>query len=280
MLKIFLTLTLVAVSACNFLSGQQEDSDAAGSTLPAPTDAGYSTAAAGPVLYTYEVINSYLHDPAAFTQGLVYLDGVLYEGTGLNGESSLRQVALETGEVVQVHHLAEQFFGEGITVFGDRIIQLTWRSHVGFVYARETFELLQQFTYPTEGWGLTHDGERLIMSDGTATLYFLDPATFAAVGSIEVRDQGPVSRLNELEYIDGQIYANVWQTDRIARISPQTGKVTGWINLRDLLLPDDRRQRVDVLNGIAYDAVQKRLFVTGKWWPKLFEIELIPERTN
>ena len=280
MLKIFLTLTLVAVSACNFLSGQQEDSDAASSTLPAPTDAGYSTAAAGPVLYTYEVINSYLHDPAAFTQGLVYLDGVLYEGTGLNGESSLRQVALETGEVVQVHHLAEQFFGEGITVFGDRIIQLTWRSHVGFVYARETFELLQQFTYPTEGWGLTHDGERLIMSDGTATLYFLDPATFAAVGSIEVRDQGPVSRLNELEYIDGQIYANVWQTDRIARISPQTGKVTGWINLRDLLLPDDRRQRVDVLNGIAYDAVQKRLFVTGKWWPKLFEIELIPERTN
>ena len=274
MLKTLLTLTLTTLTACKFLSGQPDPDQTA-----APTNSGDSPAPS-PTLYTYKVVNTYLHDPDAFTQGLVYLDGVLYEGTGLNGQSSLRRVTLETGEVQQIHHLEEQFFGEGIAVFGDRIIQLTWRSQVGFVYDRQSFELLQQFSYPTEGWGLTHDGERLIMSDGTATLYFLDPQTFAALGSVEVRDQRPVSRLNELEYIDGQIYANVWQTDRIARISPQTGKVTGWINLRNLLLPEDRRQRVDVLNGIAYDAAQQRLFVTGKWWPKLFEIELIPERTD
>ena len=273
--RILPILILAAPPACDFSAGKDGDGHAS-AALPASTGAVDSTAATGPVFYTYQVVNTYLHDPGAFTQGLVFVDGELYEGTGLNGQSSLRQVVLETGEVTRIHRVPDQFFGEGIAVFGDRIIQLTWRSHVGFVYDRQNFELLQQFTYPTEGWGLTHDGERLIMSDGTALLYFLDPETFAPLGSVEVRDQGPVAALNELEYIDGQVYANIWGTDRIARIAPQTGKVMGWIDLQELLLPEDRRQRVDVLNGIAYDSAQKRLFVTGKWWPKLFEIELIP----
>jgi glutamine cyclotransferase len=227
---------------------------------------------------TYEVINTYPHDPNAFTQGLVYEDGVLYEGTGLKGRSSLRKVELETGEVLQRLDLAAQYFGEGITIWEDKIIQLTWQSHIGFVYDKESFELLREFSYPTEGWGITHDGTRLIMSDGTATLHFLDPETFVETGSVQVFDSnGPVVRLNELEYINGEVYANIWQTDRIARIDPDTGKVTGWIDLTGLLSVEDLRQSVDVLNGIAYDAEHDRLFVTGKLWHKLFEIELVPQ---
>jgi glutamine cyclotransferase len=207
---------------------------------------------------------------------LVFEDGVLYEGTGLNGRSTLRRVKLETGEVLQIHELPAQFFGEGVTVYGNDIIQLTWRSHVGFVYDRDSFELLQEFNYSTQGWGITHDGERLIMSDGTATLYFLDPETFEEIGRVGVYDNdGSVNRLNELEYVQGEIYANVWQTNCIARIDPQTGQVVGWIELKGLLTPEDRSEPVDVLNGIAYDAENARLFVTGKLWPKLFEIELI-----
>jgi glutamine cyclotransferase len=207
---------------------------------------------------------------------LVFEEGVLYEGTGLNGRSTLRRVELETGEVLQIHELPAQFFGEGVTVYGNDIIQLTWRSHVGFVYDRDSFELLQEFNYSTQGWGITHDGERLIMSDGTATLYFLDPETFEEIGRVGVYDNdGSVNRLNELEYVQGEIYANVWQTNCIARIDPQTGQVVGWIELKGLLTPEDRGEPVDVLNGIAYDAENARLFVTGKLWPKLFEIELI-----
>jgi glutamine cyclotransferase len=207
---------------------------------------------------------------------LVFEDGVLYEGTGLNGRSTLRRVELETGEVLQIHELPAQFFGEGVTVYGNDIIQLTWQSHVGFVYDRDSFELLQEFNYSTQGWGITHDGERLIMSDGTATLYFLDPETFEEIGRVGVYDNdGSVNRLNELEYVQGEIYANVWQTNCIARIDPQTGQVVGWIELKGLLTPEDRGEPVDVLNGIAYDAENARLFVTGKLWPKLFEIELI-----
>ncbi len=230
----------------------------------------------GMPVYTYEVVNAYPHDPDAFTQGLVFEDGVLYEGTGLRGQSSLRRVALETGEVLQIHELASEYFGEGVTVYGDRIIQLTWTANVGFVYERQSFELLQEFEYPTRGWGITHDGTRLIMSDGTATLYCLDPGTFEEIGRINVWDDGgPVTRLNELEYVEGEIYANVWQTDRIARIAPENGRVVGWIDLEGLLSAEDRTGHEDVLNGIAYDAERDRLFVTGKRWPKLFQIELI-----
>jgi glutaminyl-peptide cyclotransferase len=227
--------------------------------------------------YTYYVVNTYPHDRHAFTQGLVLEDGVLYEGTGLLGRSTLRRVDLETGAVLEIRELPPQFFGEGITIYGDRVIQLTWQSNVGFVYDRDTFEVLQEFTYSTEGWGITHDGERLIVSDGTSTLYFWDPQTFEEIGRIEVFDNyGPVSRLNELEYIKGEIYANIWQTDRVARIAPGTGEVIGWVDLEGLLTAEDRLEPIDVLNGIAYDAENDRLFVTGKLWPKLFEIKLIP----
>ena len=226
--------------------------------------------------YTYRVLNTYPHNPNAFTQGLIYEGGVLYEGTGLYGESSLRRVELTTGSVLQQHNLDEQYFGEGITIYGDRIIQLTWQENTGFIYNKENFELICTFTYPTEGWGITHDGNRLIMSDGTSTIYFWDPRTLAEVGRITVSDDGmPIDRINELEYIDGEIYANIWQTDQIVRIDPQTGQVVGRIDLTGLLPEEDRTQATDVLNGIAYDAENNRLFVTGKLWPKLFEIELV-----
>lgn len=189
----------------------------------------------------------------------------------------MRRVELETGDILQMYELPDRFFGEGVTIYGNRIIQLTWQSNVGFVYDRESLGLLQEFSYPTEGWGITHDGERLIMSDGTSTLRFLDPESFEETGRVEVRDdEGPVAELNELEYVGGEVYANVWQTDRIARIAPETGQVTGWIHLEGLLGAEDRSDTVDVLNGIAYDEKDDRLFVAGKLWPKLLEIELIP----
>lgn len=225
----------------------------------------------------YEIVQTYPHDRGAFTQGLVYSEGVLLEGTGLNGSSSLRRVDLASGGVQQQINLPSEYFGEGITLFGDRIIQLTWKAGVGFVYDKDTFALIQQFSYPTEGWGITHDGKKLIMSDGTAMLYFLDPVSFLRLGSVEVRDiSGPVRRLNELEYIGGEVFANVWQTNYIVRISPTTGQVLGWIDLSGLLTAADQNQRVDVLNGIAYDGLRDRIFVTGKLWPKLFEIRMIP----
>ena len=241
---------------------------------PQPTPTGTPTPAAH--TFTYKVINAYPHDRNAFTQGLVFENGVLYEGTGLRGRSTLRRVELASGDVLQIRKLPDRLFGEGITIFGERIIQLTWQAGVGFVYDKSSFELLEEFNYPTEGWGLTHDGEHLIMSDGTSTLRFLDPETFDEIGRIEVRDKdGPVTRLNELEYVQGEIYANVWQTARIARIAPDTGDVIGWIELAGLLSPEDRGEPVGVLNGIAYDAENDRLFVTGKLWPRLFEIELV-----
>jgi|DewCreStandDraft_1066081.scaffolds.fasta_scaffold01967_7 glutamine cyclotransferase len=228
-----------------------------------------------PILSGYEIVRVYPHDPEAFTQGLVYDGGYLYESTGLHGRSSLRKVELETGRVVKIHHLPPEFFGEGLTLWRDHLIQLTWHERTGFVYEKETFRLLRTFTYATEGWGLTHDGRHLIRSDGTATLYFLDPETFHEVRRLQVHDRGrPVRFLNELEYVRGEIYANVWQTECIARISPRTGRVLGWIDLTGLLSPEDRARPVDVLNGIAYDAERDRLFVTGKLWPKLFEIRV------
>jgi glutamine cyclotransferase len=227
-------------------------------------------------VYSYNIVNTYPHDRDAFTEGLVFENGVLYEGTGLWEHSTLRRVELETGDILQIRELSDQFFGEGITIYGDKIIQLTWQSNIGFVYDKNSFELLQEFNYSTQGWGITHDGTRLIMSDGTSTLHFLDPQTFEEIGHLEVFDNdGPVTRLNELEYVQGEIYANVWQTDRIARIAPETGRVVGWVDLGGLLTAEDRSEPVDVLNGIAYDAETDRLFVTGKLWPKLFEIELV-----
>jgi glutamine cyclotransferase len=235
-----------------------------------------ATAEPAPV-YGYRIIHAYPHDPDAFTQGLVVEDGVFYEGTGLWGRSTLRRVDLETGAVLQNYELPAEYFGEGITVLGNKIFQLTWQSHIGFVYDKKTFEQLEQFFYPTQGWGLTHDGERLIMSDGTPLLHFLDPSSLEEIGQVVVRDRGgPVFDLNELEYIHGEVWANVWQTDRIARIDPDSGQVLGWIDLSGLLSPEDLTQPVDVLNGIAYDPETDRLFVTGKLWPRLFEIELVP----
>jgi len=224
--------------------------------------------------YSYDIVNVYPHDENAFTQGLVFEDGILYESTGLYGQSTLRRAELDTGMVIQLYALPDQFFGEGITVLDDKIIQLTWQSNRGFVYDKHSFDLLQEFSYPTEGWGITHDGSSLIMSDGTATLYFLNPETFEKVSQIEVYDVGPVTELNELEFINGEVYANIWKEDKIAIINPQSGQVTGWIDLEGI---QDLENLIgnDVLNGIAYDAEEDRLFVTGKRWSQLFEINLI-----
>ncbi len=228
--------------------------------------------------YTYKIINTYPHDPNAFTQGLIYEDGILYEGTGLNGKSTLRETDLESGQIIRELQLAELYFGEGITIFDDHLYQLTWRNGTGFIYDRDTWELLETWNYPTEGWGITHDGRRLIMSDGTNILHFLDPDSMAEIGQVAVTDsqQNPVYLLNELEYVNGEIYANVWRTNFIVRINPDTGDVVGWIDLAGLLDLTIVTQEWDVLNGIAYDEENDRLFVTGKWWPQLYEIELIP----
>jgi len=225
---------------------------------------------------SYRVINLFPHDPGAYTQGLELADGELFEGTGLYGQSSIRRVDFSTGEVLQMRPLSDSHFGEGITLWGPSLIQLTYRSHIGFVYDRESFEPVGQVTYPTEGWGLTHDSQRLIMSDGSADLFFRDPETFAELGRVEVHDHtGPIRWLNELELVGGEVYANVWQTDRIARIEPSTGEVVAWVDLSGLLDPYVPGGSPGVLNGIAYDAWSNRLLVTGKRWPLLFEIELV-----
>jgi len=228
----------------------------------------------------YRIVKIYPHDRRAFTQGLQYVNGVLYEGTGLTGQSTIRKVKLENGEVLQEHKIDPRHFGEGIVVWKESLIQITWQSEIGFVYDLATFEQRKTFNYSGEGWGLTHDGTRLIMSDGSSSLRFLDPATLKETGRLNVRDgAAPVKALNELEFVKGEILANVWQTNRIARISPKTGQVTGWINLEGILDPRDAAG-VDVLNGIAYDAAGDRLFVTGKLWPKLFEIKIVPPATT
>jgi len=231
--------------------------------------------------YGFEVVHAYHHDPNAFTQGLFYLNGFLYESTGLEEQSSIRKVNLETGEVLEKHDLPGQYFGEGIINWKDHLLELTWTTHVGFIYDLLSFAPKGQFEYPGEGWGLTQDGKRIIMSDGTPQLRFWDPETLREMGRVTVMaDDKPVKDLNELEWVKGEVYANVWQTDRIARIDPKTGKVVGWIDLTNLLSPADRTEQTDVLNGIAYDAKGDRLFVTGKKWPKLFEIRLVKKVTQ
>ncbi len=228
-----------------------------------------------PVNYTYRVVNEYAHDPKAYTQGLQYDDGWLYEGTGNYGTSSLRKVNLETGEVSQIRNLDQSLFGEGITVFGERIFQVTYKSQVGFIYDKSTFEEIQKVYYQNrEGWGLTHNGKELIMSYGTNVIYFLDPEMFTINRQIEVyHNEGPAQSLNELEYINGKIWANRYYTDEVVIIDPETGKVEGRINLKGILKARDRKPNTDVLNGIAWDAERERIFVTGKYWPKLFEIK-------
>jgi glutamine cyclotransferase len=226
---------------------------------------------------TYRVVHSYPHDPHAFTQGLVYADGHLYESTGLNGHSSLRMVEVETGRVLQELPVPSQYFAEGLAAWGSTLVQLTWQSHTAFVYDRFSFRQLRTLSYTGEGWGLAADGKELILSDGTAELRFLDPETFHELRRITVKDHGrPVTELNEMEMVKGELYANVWYSDRIARISPANGKVLGWIDLTGLLPKSDRTDPQAVLNGIAYDAANDRLFVTGKLWPRLFEIKVTP----
>lgn len=253
-------------------------------TMPWPPIIGQSSRPAGPRPpreYTFKVVNVFPHDTAAFTQGLVYHDGFFYEGTGLYGRSSMRKVRLETGEVMQHADLGREFFGEGIAIVGNKVIQLTWQSHVGFVYNLADFKLLRQFSYPGEGWGLTSNGNEIFMSDGSAQIRVLNAATLKEKRRFMVRDGNtPIDQLNELEYVEGELFANIWQTDRIARISPVDGKVVGWIDLTGLLSSVYRRPSDAVLNGIAYDAAHKRLFVTGKLWPSIFEIQLVPKNPD
>jgi glutamine cyclotransferase len=223
---------------------------------------------------TVNVIAAYPHDPRAFTQGLVVYGGKLLESTGQYGASSLRRVDIQTGRVEQISAIDATYFAEGIAVLDDRVYQLTWQNGVGFVYDAKTFAIERTVRYTGEGWGLTTDGTHLILSDGTSALRFLDPETLAVVRQLSVTDAGiPVVRINELEYIEGEIWANIWYQDRIARIAPDSGKVLGWIDL-SALYPRAGRPNDDVLNGIAYDAAERRLFVTGKNWPQLFELEI------
>ncbi|MGV3577847.1 glutaminyl-peptide cyclotransferase [Brevundimonas sp.] len=233
---------------------------------------------ARPPRYGYEVVNVFPHDPTAFTQGLEFHDGILLESTGRH-PSSVRRVRLEDGEVLAKRELDMQFFGEGLTAIGDRILTLTWQGGHGFVWNIDTLEPAGTFSYSGEGWGLTHDDTRVILSDGTPTLRFLDPNTLQQTGSVTVTYRGqPLDRLNELEFIDGEVWANVWQTDFIVRIDPATGFVTGVVDLSGILPDPVANPSDDVLNGIAWDAENRRLFVTGKLWPKLFEIRLTEAR--
>ena len=231
------------------------------------------------VTSSYEVVHTFPHDPAAFTQGLVFLDGDLLESTGLNGKSTLRRVELSTGRILRDVRVPAEYFAEGMTVLGGKIYQLTWKNQKGFVYDLATFTLEKEFSYAGEGWGLTTDGQSLILSDGTHQLRFLDPVTFKVTRTMSVlRDGQPLRLLNELEFIRGEIYANIWQSHTVARIAPSTGHVMGLIDFFGLLPDADRTADTDVLNGLAYDAATDRLFVTGKHWPKLFEVRLKPAR--
>jgi len=227
-------------------------------------------------VYTYFIVNKVPHDFNAYTQGLVFNDGFLYESTGRRGQSSLRKVDPGDGAVLTFHSLADEYFGEGITIFNEKIYQLTWQSYTGFIYDKSTFLLMEEFFYNMEGWGITHDGKELIVSDGTSTLYFLDPVTLENLREINVTDaNGPIQSLNELEYVNGEIFANILSSYRIARIDPETGKVVGWIDLTGILSNEKIDYAIDVMNGIAYDPVADRLFITGKLWPQVFEIRLL-----
>lgn len=246
-----------------------------GDSSPSTPAAGAPTPGPAPARLGFTVVNTYPHDPEAFTQGLIYRDGFLYESAGRYGYSSLRQVRLETGEVVRQVPVDAKYFAEGLVDWGSRLIQLTWESNVGFVYDLDSFEQIQTFSYDREGWGLTRDAGRIIMSDGSSTLRFLDPGTLRETGRLAVTERGfPVSNLNELEMVRGEIFANVWQTNEVVVIAPDTGYVTARIDFRALHARLDPTSRIDVFNGIAWDEAGDRLFVTGKWWPQLFEVRV------
>jgi glutaminyl-peptide cyclotransferase len=249
--------------------------------LAASLTSALAESAINPAYYDYRIVNAYPHDETAFTQGLFFDSGVLVESTGKQGQSSIRKVNLETGEILERTNLPDKFFGEGIALADNQIVSLTWRAQKGFVFDRQSLSLIKNFSYDGEGWGITHDGAHFIMSDGTSTLRLLDTDTLKVTATLDVTFRGkPLTRLNELEWIDGEIFANIWQTNAIVRIDPNSGAVTGVIDLRGLLPKEDFTPgQTDVLNGIAYDPEAKRLFVTGKNWPKLFEIELV-ERTQ
>ena len=258
-------------------AGADADAEAIAGGLASRALAASSAPAKAIPVYGYQVVHATPHDINAFTEGFFFLNGYFYESTGLDGHSSVRKVKPETGQVVQRATLPPELFGEGITAWGQRLIGLTWKSELGFVLDLDSFDTQGQFGYRGEGWGLTHDEDELVMSDGTADIRFLDPRTLVETHRIHVSAQGqPVDQLNELEWVEGEIYANIWQTDKIARIDPRSGNVVGWIDLAGLLPKADFiAGHTDVLNGIAYDAKQDRLFVTGKRWPKLFEIKVV-----
>jgi glutamine cyclotransferase len=226
------------------------------------------------VSYSYSVIKTYPHDTSAYTEGLVYVNGQLYESTGEYGTSSLRRVDLDSGRVLQLYNLPSEYYAEGLTIIDNKLIQLTWLEHIGFVYDANTFALIANFSVSTQGWGLTYDGTSLILSDGSSTLYYLNPQTYQVTHQVEVKEGNQsISNINELEYINGDVYANIWMTNKIAIINPQTGQVKGWIDLAGLYQSTEFNS---VLNGIAYDQQNGRLFVTGKNWPNLYEITIKP----
>jgi glutaminyl-peptide cyclotransferase len=275
----FLLTLLLSIWGQETTTGNDRVSCPSSALAQAPPASNPKTASKQPnpvMAYTFKIIKSYPHDPDAFTQGLIFENGFLYESTGQNGKSSLRKVELETGRVLKKYDLPAQFFGEGLTAWKNSLIQLTWRSGRGFVYDLDSFSIKREFTYSTEGWGLTHDEKSLIMSNGTDELIFLNPQTLMQESVLSVTDHGErVERLNELEYIKGEIFANIWTKDIIARISPETGEVTGWIDLSGLRKEIPVVSRAEALNGIAYDAQNDRIFVTGKLWPQIFQIEVV-----
>ena len=245
--------------------------------LPCSVFSGDKKTASDTPLFNIKVVNTFPHSEQAFTQGLIFENGLLYEGTGRYGKSELTVRKLENTEPLKTYKLPSSLFGEGITIYKDRLIQLTWRAGIGLVYDPADFRLLTSFSYSFEGWGITNDGYRLIISDGTDTLYFLDPENYKEIKKIKVTDnRNPVIRINELEFIEGKVYANIWKTDRIAIIHPQTGRVEAWINLEKLVMQAGGDNRIKTLNGIAYDKENDRLFVTGKLWPLMYEIKIIP----
>ena len=278
MRQLLTLLLLAALSGCDGGAVGTQTNSANRNSAPTNSTANSNTlggTSAGVPVYGYEVVNTYPHDEQAFTQGLVFQDGEFLESTGLVHHSTLRRVEVQTGKVLQKADVQGYFFAEGMTLFGGKIYQLTWTGMKGFIYDPKTFEKTGEFKYDGEGWGLTHDADSLILSDGSDKIRFLDPNTYAVKRTISVTDAGrPVEEINELEYVKGEIYANIWHNDRIARIDPSDGRVKGWIDLSGLLKPGEVTNEEAVLNGIAYDEQGDRLFVTGKLWPKIFEIKL------